>query len=83
MQFTRDNLILNFDTLKRKWKVGKNKKTQLVALYQHGFGLINVTEYGAKHPKLKESKVQLMLEIRRKMLRRLMLEGLVGQLVWI
>ena len=51
-----------------------------MALHQHEFGFINVIEYGVKHSKLKKSKVQLMLAIPKKMLRRLMLEGLVGHL---
>ena len=54
-----------------------------VALPQHGFSLINVTEYGFKHLKLKKSMVRLMLKIHRKMCGRLMLEVLVSHMVWI
>ena len=84
MQFTRDKLISKLHNLKRKWKIEKKvKKPQRVALPQHGFGLINVTVYEVKHLELKVSKVRLMLEIHKKMLRRLMLEVLVSYLVWI
>ena len=58
-------------------------KAQLVALPLHEFGLINVTGYGGKHQKLKESNVRSMLKIHMKKWRRLMLEVLASHLVWI
>lgn len=61
----------------------EKEKTQLLALHQHGFGLINVIKFGVKHPKLNELKMRLMLEMQKKMLKHLKLEGLVGHLVWI
>ena len=55
VQFTRDNLISQIGSLKRKWKAEKKEKNTTGSI--HGFGLINVTGHGVKHHKLKEAKV--------------------------
>ena len=44
---------------------------------------MNLMEYKVKPPTFKEFKMSLILEIQKKMLKQLKLEGLVGHLVWI
>ena len=53
--------IIKFQKLivwKENEKQKGREKMQQVALPQHGFGLIDVIEYGVKHLKPKVSKVQ-------------------------